>query len=95
MSNDSTGVSERALTSILRSRDPPTVIHAISQSPEVRRVVADTPTKPFFGAGGPMLRQFDEHHAGLSRKPSMESPKAGPPPSVVGIGGKGVDSTET
>lgn len=45
--------------------------------------------KPFFGASGSLLKQFDEHHA-LSRKPSADFMKvATPPRSVVGIGGKG------
>ncbi|KAF8526846.1 bifunctional 6-phosphofructo-2-kinase/fructose-2,6-bisphosphate 2-phosphatase [Hysterangium stoloniferum] len=84
-------VTERGLSSLLNSRDPPAANNAAIQPPEIRRIIPDIPdipNKPFYGAGGTMLRQFDKHHAGLSRKPSMEPATVGPPPSVVGIGGK-------
>ena len=59
---------------------------------DMQRKQPDIPGKPFFGAGGSMLRKFDEHHAGLTRRNSVESATATPPRSVVGIGGKGAPS---
>lgn len=70
--------NERKLSTDSKSSSefkPKTAIHALG--------------KPFFGASGTMLKQFDEHHA-LSRKPSTDvMAVATPPRSVVGIGGKG------
>lgn len=63
-----------------------------SPSQDMQRKQPDTQSKPFFGAGGSMLRQFDEHHAGLTRTNSLDSATATPPRSVVGIGGKGAQT---
>ncbi|KAF8484392.1 bifunctional 6-phosphofructo-2-kinase/fructose-2,6-bisphosphate 2-phosphatase [Gautieria morchelliformis] len=71
-----------------KTRDASFLLDAGFSIRDMQRKPPDTPSKPFFGAGGSMLRQFDEHHAGLTRKSSVESPTATPPRSVVGIGGK-------
>jgi len=87
--NRSHYASERTVASLLGSRDPPIPLEPDTQ--DMQRKHPDSPAKPFFGAGGSMLKQFDEHHAGVIRKSSMESAHASatPPRSVVGIGGKG------
>lgn len=74
-------------------KDTSLLVDATLRLREMQRKQPDTPNKPFFGAGGSMLRQFDEHHAGLTRQSSIDSATATPPRSVVGIGGKGKQST--
>ncbi|KAI0781273.1 bifunctional 6-phosphofructo-2-kinase/fructose-2,6-bisphosphate 2-phosphatase [Trametes elegans] len=61
-------------------------VRATEASPEISVLVApDVETPPAaFGAGGPMLKQFDQSNA-ASR---MLSQASTPPRSVVGIGGK-------
>jgi hypothetical protein len=86
------GISELRFPSHSNTRDAPFLLDAGFSIREMQRKPPDTPTKPFFGAGGSMLRQFDEHHAGLTRKSSVESATATPPRSVVGIGGKGAQT---
>lgn len=93
MSNNSTRdhqAVERDLSTALFSRDLPMPIGTGSQPLDAKRKLPESPVKPFFGAGGKMLKQFDEHHAGLTRQSSRDSGIATPPRSVVGIGGKGV-----
>ncbi|GJJ12489.1 hypothetical protein Clacol_006731 [Clathrus columnatus] len=62
----------------------------VTSDAKTKAIPAHSSSKPFFGAGGMMLKQFDEHHA-LSRKHSTDLATAAPTPprSVVGIGGKG------
>lgn len=79
--------SERPITTPPGVRDPPILLE--TEKKDMLRKHPDSPAKPFFGAGGSMLKQFDEHHASLTRRSSMESARASTPRSVVGIGGKG------
>jgi hypothetical protein len=90
MSNNSQDASEPRFTTHSSFKETSLIVDASRHLREMQLKQLDTPSKPFFGAGGSMLRQFDQHHAGLTRQSSIDSATATPPRSVVGIGGKGV-----